>query len=216
MHLCTLHVWLKRPSVPLCWVRQHWRRHQGVGLQGVVGKQERGVHYKRRLNPEERPNINGKRRRGCWDQGESRGDTRGVVVVVVVEGCRQTVARRLRDDEDWIRGDFIPTRTTRLPLNKPESALVIRRQQRAARGKGKRLWRAARLAVSGRSAGGEGVRVSFQHLRTRTAPTSHHLRQLWPRRLMPTPDKSGTSLQTLWRRDPRLTARSICTRGIYR
>lgn len=77
MHLCTLHVWLKRPSVPRCWVRQHWRRHQGVGLQGVVGKQERGVHYKRRLNPEERPNIHGKWRRGGWDQGESRGDQRG-------------------------------------------------------------------------------------------------------------------------------------------
>lgn len=57
-------------NMPPCGVRQHWRRHQRAGLEGVVGKQERGVHYKKRLNPEERQNHGRERRRG---ERETRG-----------------------------------------------------------------------------------------------------------------------------------------------
>lgn len=148
-------VWLKHPTVPLCRVRQHRRRHQRVGLQGVVGKQGRGAHYKRRLNPEERQNI-------LWG-GEERGWGEG--------GERE---RRCLHDEDWFRGDFIPKPTTRLPLNNPESALVIIRRQHTVRGREERCPPsvsscARRASVSRRT----GTKCQLQHLRRgqlRSAP----------------------------------------------
>lgn len=63
---------VKCSCVPPCGVRQHWRRHQRAGSEGVVSKQERGAHYKKRKNPEERQNIYTTGERGGEERGRQR------------------------------------------------------------------------------------------------------------------------------------------------
>lgn len=107
--------------MPPCGTRQQWRRHQRAGSEGVVGEQERGVHYKERLSSEERANIQA-RAEGRRRRGESHREE---------EEERRGKRRRLQN-EDLIHGDFIPHMN---PQNTCLFVLILRRRAVSGRQK---------------------------------------------------------------------------------